>query len=187
MSDNMLDILKNFDRASNPVSECGMDGGVSLQASDAAQMAEILKAIAGVEAGDKPDMPAMDMPMDMPVKMKLPMGEPEEAEMEDYDNEPEEEYMDMDDVVTSGDDLHRKKDMKAMRVKDPAVESSIKDRLWAALNEKKSTCSECGKPSYTTLPEEKQKGVDGKVCWKGYKRMGTKMKGGKRVDNCVKM
>jgi hypothetical protein len=27
--------------------------------------------------------------------------------------------------------------------------------------------------------------VDGKVCWKGYKRMGTKMKGGKRVDNCV--
>jgi hypothetical protein len=35
--------------------------------------------------------------------------------------------------------------------------------------------------------EEKQKGVNGKVCWKGYKRMGTKMKGGKRVDNCVKM
>jgi hypothetical protein len=35
--------------------------------------------------------------------------------------------------------------------------------------------------------EEKQKGVDGKACWKGYKRMGTKMKGGKRVDNCVKM
>jgi hypothetical protein len=35
--------------------------------------------------------------------------------------------------------------------------------------------------------EEKQKGVDGKVCWKGYKRMGTKMKSGRRVDNCVKM
>jgi hypothetical protein len=34
--------------------------------------------------------------------------------------------------------------------------------------------------------EEKQKGLDGKACWKGYKRMGTKMKGGKRVDNCVK-
>ena len=46
-------------------------------------------------------------------------------------------------------------------------------------------CADCGKPHYTTLPEEKQKGVDGKVCWKGYKRMGTKMKGGKRVDNCV--
>jgi len=34
--------------------------------------------------------------------------------------------------------------------------------------------------------EEKQKGLDGKACWKGYKRMGTKIKGGKRVDNCVK-
>jgi len=35
--------------------------------------------------------------------------------------------------------------------------------------------------------EEKQKGVDGKACWKGYKRMGTKKKGDKTVDNCVKM
>ena len=35
--------------------------------------------------------------------------------------------------------------------------------------------------------EEKQKGVDGKACWKGYKRMGTKKKGGRTVDNCVKM
>ena len=50
-----------------------------------------------------------------------------------------------------------------------------------------SVCPDCGNPSYTTLPEEKQKGVDGKVCWKGYKRMGTKKKGGKTVDNCVKM
>jgi hypothetical protein len=36
------------------------------------------------------------------------------------------------------------------------------------------------------LVEDKQKGVDGKACWKGYKRMGTKQKGGKTVDNCVK-
>ena len=35
------------------------------------------------------------------------------------------------------------------------------------------------------VAEEKQKGVDGKACWKGYKRMGTKQKGGKTVDNCV--
>ncbi len=57
----------------------------------------------------------------------------------------------------------------------------------AEITESKGQCTECGKPSYTTLPEEKQKGVDGKVCWKGYKRMGTKKKGGKTVDNCVKM
>ena len=37
------------------------------------------------------------------------------------------------------------------------------------------------------LVEDKQKGVDGKACWKGYKRVGTKQKGGKTVDNCVKM
>lgn len=61
-----------------------------------------------------------------------------------------------------------------------------------------SVCSDCGKPRFAAMPEsiqqqyesvneEKQKGIDGKVCWKGYKRMGTKMKGGKRVDNCVKI
>ena len=37
------------------------------------------------------------------------------------------------------------------------------------------------------VEEEKQKGVDGKACWKGYKRMGTKKKGGRTVDNCVKV
>jgi hypothetical protein len=38
-----------------------------------------------------------------------------------------------------------------------------------------------------SVSEEKQKGVDGKACWKGYKRLGTKQKGGKTVDNCVKV
>ena len=33
---------------------------------------------------------------------------------------------------------------------------------------------------------EKEKGLDGKACWKGYKQMGTKKKGDKTVDNCVK-
>jgi hypothetical protein len=35
--------------------------------------------------------------------------------------------------------------------------------------------------------EEKKKGLDGKACWKGYRLAGTKKKGGKRVDNCVKV
>jgi len=71
--------------------------------------------------------------------------------------------------------------------------------LYSAVNgTNESVCSECNKPrfvampesiqkQYSTVNEEKQKGVDGKVCWKGYKRMGTKKKGGKTVDNCVKM
>lgn len=37
------------------------------------------------------------------------------------------------------------------------------------------------------VSEDKKKGLDGKACWKGYRYAGTKMKGGKRVDNCVKV
>lgn len=62
-----------------------------------------------------------------------------------------------------------------------------KDSLAVKLAEARGVCKNCGKPSWKTLDEEKQKGVDGKVCWKGYKRMGTKKKNGKTVDNCVKM
>ena len=43
------------------------------------------------------------------------------------------------------------------------------------------------KKGYDHSPYKKAKGMDGKACWKGYKLQGTKMKGGKRVDNCVKM
>ena len=39
----------------------------------------------------------------------------------------------------------------------------------------------------TILESNKQKGVDGKACWDGYRRQGTKKKGGKTVDNCVKV
>jgi len=74
---------------------------------------------------------------------------------------------------------------------EPALQKVVKAT-------QESICAECGKARFTALPEEmqkqyesvneeKQKGVDGKVCWKGYKRMGTKKKGGKTVDNCVKM
>ena len=63
----------------------------------------------------------------------------------------------------------------------------LRDKFRKKTESKDELCKECGKPSYKTLDEEKQKGVDGKVCWKGYKRMGTKKKGGKTVDNCVKM
>jgi hypothetical protein len=34
---------------------------------------------------------------------------------------------------------------------------------------------------------EKMKGLDGAACWKGYKLAGTKKKGNRTVDNCVKI
>ena len=84
-----------------------------------------------------------------------------------------------------------KKQAAAIAISKKANEDSYKNSLAKVLEgkvaEAKSVCKDCGKASYSTLPEEKQKGVDGKVCWKGYKRMGTKKKGGKTVDNCVKM
>jgi hypothetical protein len=42
-----------------------------------------------------------------------------------------------------------------------------------------------GTPS--SVEEAKKKGLDGKACWKGYKLAGTKKKGGKTVDDCVKV
>ena len=93
--------------------------------------------------------------------------------------------------VDEGKSPHKKgstKYKKHMAAKHANMSESYKESLADMLNEKvaNSKCKDCGKPSYTTLDEEKQKGVDGKVCWKGYKRMGTKKKGGKTVDNCVK-
>ena len=71
--------------------------------------------------------------------------------------------------------------------KDAPTDQDWKNAAKTAKEGVEAKCSDCGNPSWKTLPEEKQKGVDGKVCWKGYKRMGTKQKGGKTVDNCVKM
>jgi len=34
---------------------------------------------------------------------------------------------------------------------------------------------------------EKMKGLDGKACWEGYKLVGTKKKGNRTVDDCVKI
>jgi hypothetical protein len=87
--------------------------------------------------------------------------------------------------------------------------AEIRDTTKVVTKESCDTCSYCGgkgcsrcqkedknmkKESYTfeldgveyVFEAEKKKGLDGKACWKGYKQMGTKMKGGKRVDNCVK-
>ena len=43
------------------------------------------------------------------------------------------------------------------------------------------------KQGFDHSPYNKAKGMDGKACWKGYKLQGTKKKGGRTVDNCVKM
>jgi hypothetical protein len=88
----------------------------------------------------------------------------------------------------SQEELGRLKDKYSKAEKKTKEEFELEQAFEDAMGQfADSVCEECGNPSWRTLDEEKQKGVDGKVCWKGYKRMGTKMKGGKRVDNCVKI
>lgn len=89
--------------------------------------------------------------------------------------------------------------------------AEIKDTTKVVAREEKESCDSCGKTKChcdekkdmkketfefelngeTYIFEKKnaagkEQGLDGKACWKGYKQVGTKMKGGKRVDNCVK-
>jgi hypothetical protein len=217
---DMYNILKGFDAATNnqinesKVAECGMqemdtgmDRGVTLKTSSASEMAEILRALAGVDS--KPEMPAMDEPMDMPVKMELPMGEPEE-DIEEWDNSPEEEYQDTDAVVHDGDDLLKtKKGYAATQLGDnPMAVESVKDRLWAALNEKKKQkdWNNDGKNDWEDVKaarmaaaakaakKKKTNEVAGPdKCWPGYApgaktgvktKAGTGKNKGKRVNNC---
>ena len=61
----------------------------------------------------------------------------------------------------------------------------LKEKGWGHTAPTKFTMS--GFPEHSTSAlKAKAKGMDGKACWKGYSLRGTKMKGGKRVDNCVK-
>ena len=88
----------------------------------------------------------------------------------------------------SQEELGRLKDKYSKAEKKTKEEIELEHAFEATMGQfSDHVCEDCGNPSWHTLSEEKQKGVDGKVCWKGYKRMGTKMKGGKRVDNCVKV
>lgn len=122
----MADILRAMDAADKPVAECPpemgqmdqMDqgGSINIQMNNAGQMAQLLQALQSVQ-----------------------QGEAQEEEVEEYDNEPEEEYMGIDAVLPSGDDLHKsKKSYPATAGGDnPMNVESIKDRLYAALQEKK--------------------------------------------------
>ena len=76
--------------------------------------------------------PTLQLTPDMRVGEGDPFG--------DATTEPDEEYMDISAVLTTGDDMHKtKKSFKPTNGGDnPMALESIKDRLWAALNEKKT-------------------------------------------------
>ena len=77
----------------------------------------------------------------------------------------------------------KKKEKKAEKAMDAGARA--KRKLARKAHAKYVSGSEDNVPD--DIREEKKKGLDGKACWKGYKLAGTKKKGGKTVDNCVKV
>ena len=94
----------------------------------------------------------------------------------------------------AGDERYEYKDKTQPRKShEESYVDTLAHRLKSKLDEAKDVCSECGKPSYTTLglSEAELDEVAGpEKCWKGYKRAGTQKgtgkNAGKRVNKCVK-
>lgn len=165
--DSMKAILESFDKVT-AVEECGMmpsampagmpqkEGSpvtmnISLNASGKENVDELMALLKG--AGIAPvSAPAMgpSEPPDMgalrAMVMKPEMDDKEdeaiEISKEEWDNSPDEEYSDHETMTKdlSGGINRQKKQFKpAAKGDNPMAVESVKDRLWAALNEKKAT------------------------------------------------
>jgi hypothetical protein len=194
-SNEMKKILESFDAAAT---ECGdmpmqapapmapQDDGqpvsinVNLNAKGKENVEDLMALIKAVNSGaPSVSEPQGDAPMQKLKAIMLPKAEDEETAEDCYANEPEEEYKDtqyMTRDLAGGLNKEKNAHPKAADGDNPmALEAKLRAELKSMYEAKKKT-----------VETEKQKGVDGKACWKGYKRMGTKKKGGKTVDNCVK-
>ena len=200
---SMKAILEGFDRASKEVvDECGgmematpmgsqgQPVTVSITASGKENVDELMAILRGAGIEQHVDMPmAHDahidtdshniagQEMDM-ATMRQIMAAGEDDVEEDWDNAPEEEYGSEDDVLPAGDDLHRPKDPRAIRAKDPAMEAlanSLKADLRKALEEKMS------KKKDVKTAEGERHGNSSMYdkCWDGYERVPGKKRGEK--------
>jgi hypothetical protein len=171
-------------------------------ADEVGRLLDIVKGAAGAEHAhsvgpdDMPPMPlkgANDMRTDMEnFSSIVNRAESEEEALEDYANEPDEEYADtqtMTKDLSGGLNREKKAYKKAADGDNPmALEDGIKARLWDALNEmKEGTCNECGnamltaseKKELANLPEGKKHG-NSKIydkCWKGCTKVAGKKRG----------
>ena len=192
-----LNQSKEYDM-SKQLNEASMN--ISMNGDSAAEVAELVGILKNAGMSDAMPVSKMDMYKDPHDDMKsmmqkvdgppapespCGMGEETVGEDDEYANSPDETYGTADQQMI---DLSRDSGVNAPKKMskkpswhsgdNPMETTSIKDELMKALAEKKAD---------KEVEEEKQKGVDGKACWDGYKRMGTKKKGGKTVDNCVPM
>ena len=174
-------------------------------ADEVGRLLDIVKGAAGAEHAhsvgpdDMPEMPPMplkganDMRTDMEnFSSIVNRAESEEEALEDYANEPDEEYADtqtMTKDLSGGLNREKKAYKKAADGDNPmALEDGIKARLWDALNEmKEGTCNECGNEMLTAqekkelaeLAEGERHGNSKiyKKCWKGCHKVAGKKRG----------
>jgi len=95
---------------------------VSAEGDEAAELLAILQN-AGMPA---PAMPAPEMPA---------MPEPEMEMQDEYSNSPDEQEMDLDAVIASGDDMHREKDQFAAAADGDNPMKAFEGRLQSILDE----------------------------------------------------
>lgn len=153
---DMKAILESFNRASQPVEECGgmpmaspaMNQGtpvsmnVSINASGKDNVDDLIALMKAVQGAGGDSAMSSDHNMDMGAMRAIVMG-PEDSEddmEEEWDNSPDEEYSDHETMTQdlSGGINRQKKSFKAAQPGDNAMAvESVKERLWAALNEKR--------------------------------------------------
>lgn len=188
-SGSMKALLESFDSIAT---ECGeMSAPAAMPQPDKVRMNVNLSAEGTDGIQDLMDLlgkanPATsNIPMKMPeptdrhddMKRMMTLVSDDDMDMEEeWDNAPDEEYSDHKTMTQdlSGGINRKKKQFKAaepgdnpMAMEGEELQQSIKEQLLQALSEKK-------KISAKDDP-----------CWKGYKMVGTKKKGGKEVPNCV--
>lgn len=141
---DLLDMMKNAGLGgAQEVSKMpSMDMDASPMRMDIEKFRDIVdgpKDEAVADDGDEDEMPDMDD------------SDEDEKASEEWDNSPDEQYRDtkyMTKDISGG--LNGEKPRKALRVKDPALES-IKESLWKALKEKKS------KPDFLDMDKDGDK------------------------------
>ena len=112
---------------------------ISMNGADANEISDLISLLKNAGINTHVDMPmahdAMHTDIDSHNEPSCDMGEEADVD-EEYENEPEEEYQStqyMTHDLAGG--YNREKDRKAIRVKDPAIES-IMSELAVALSEK---------------------------------------------------
>ena len=87
-------------------------------------------------------------------------------------------------------EARRGKKTKGVKEEVKSLSDTIRDIVFNKEHHQtdaKGKVIEHGDGTPSSVEEAKKKGLDGKECWDGYKLAGTKKKGGKTVDDCVKV